>query len=62
MVVSEVRRDAVELSEAEKAFFEAAEKSERISRPRVESFDDLDEGYQKPKFWDRVFGRRPRNQ
>ncbi|HEX4456206.1 MAG TPA: DUF4388 domain-containing protein [Kofleriaceae bacterium] len=56
LVVSEVRRDAVVLSEAEEAFFK--EKSQPHVRPSHESFDDLDEGYQKPKFWDRVFGRK----
>jgi hypothetical protein len=60
LVVGEVQRDAVVISEAEAAFFDAAEKSERHARPRVESFDDLDEGYVKPKFWDRVFGRKSR--
>ena len=59
LVVSEVRRDAVELTAAEVAFFDSAERS-KPHVPRVESFDDLDEGYQKPKFWDRVFGRKPR--
>ncbi len=56
LVVSEVRRDAVVLTEAEEAFFK--EKSQPHVRPSHESFDDLDEGYQKPKFWDRVFGRK----
>jgi hypothetical protein len=58
LVVAEVRRDAVEISEAEEAFFKASEKSQPHVRPSHESFDDLDEGYVKPKFWDRVFGRK----
>ena len=59
--VSDVRRDAVAFSEAEEAFFSGADKSAPV--PRVhhpETFDDLDEGYQPPKFWDRVFGRKPK--
>ncbi len=58
--VAEVRKDANELSEAEEAFFRRADHSQphTASTPRVESFDDLDEGYEPPKFWDRVFGRK----
>ncbi|HEU4613350.1 MAG TPA: DUF4388 domain-containing protein [Kofleriaceae bacterium] len=59
--VSEVRRDAVAFSEAEEAFFRGAEKTAAVPRSfEPETFDDLDEGYQPPKFWDRVFGRKPK--
>jgi hypothetical protein len=59
--VSEVRRDAVAFSEDEEAFFRGAEKTAAVPRSfEPETFDDLDEGYQPPKFWDRVFGRKPR--
>ena len=54
--VAEVRRDALAFSEAEEAFFRGAEKTGTV--PKVESFEDLDEGYQPPGFWDRVFGRK----
>lgn len=56
LAVSDVRRDAVAFSEAEEAFFRGAEKTASV--PKVETFDDLDEGYQPPGFWDRVFGRK----
>jgi hypothetical protein len=57
-VVAEVRRDAsLALTDAEAAFFNKAETGPvRMVKP--ESFDDLDEGYEPPKFWDRVFGRK----
>jgi hypothetical protein len=54
--VAEVRRDALAFSEAEEAFFRGAEKTGTVTK--VESFEDLDEGYQPPGFWDRVFGRK----
>jgi hypothetical protein len=55
--VSDVRRDAVAFSDDEEAFFKTAE-SHTHSVPRFESFDDLDEGYEPPKFWERVFGKK----
>jgi hypothetical protein len=60
LVVSEVRRDAVAFTQEEEAFFTKADQSRPIAQPRIEaeSFDDLDEGYEPPKFWDRVFGRK----
>ncbi|HUJ57393.1 MAG TPA: DUF4388 domain-containing protein [Kofleriaceae bacterium] len=61
LAVSEVRRDAVAFSEAEEAFFRRADHGHAPHHPpahHVESFADLDEGYEPPKFWDRVFGRR----
>ena len=57
MIVSQVRKDAVEFTSAEEAFFSAKE-SHTAAVPKLESFDDLDEGYEPPKFWDRVFGRK----
>lgn len=57
MLVSEVRKDAVEFTEDEEAFFNAPQ-SHTHAAPKFESFDDLDEGYEPPKFWDRVFGRK----
>jgi hypothetical protein len=29
------------------------------SKPRVDSFSDLDEGYQPSTFWDRLRGKQP---
>jgi hypothetical protein len=55
--IADVRRDAVAFTETEEAFFNKAEPQTHTA-PRIESFDDLDEGYQPPKFWDRVFGRK----
>jgi hypothetical protein len=61
LAVAEVRRDAVAFSEEEEAFFRGADKSVQVARVQpAETFDDLDEGYQPPKFWDRVFGRKPK--
>ena len=59
MLVSEVRKDAVEFTQEEEAFFNAPDhKGHTNAVPKFESFDDLDEGYEPPKFWDRVFGRK----
>ena len=55
--VAEVRKDAVAFSDAEEAFFKRADHAPRPVK--TESFDDLDEGYEPTKFWDRVFGRKP---
>ena len=60
LAVSETRNDALAVTEAEEAFFDRAERSAPAHRPSHESFDDLDEGYEPPKFWDRVFGRKPK--
>jgi hypothetical protein len=57
MVVSQVRKDAVEFTSDEEAFFNERE-SHTAAAPKFESFDDLDEGYEPPKFWDRVFGKK----
>jgi len=59
MLVSEVRKDAVAFTQEEEAFFSAHEtKAQTHAVAKVESFDDLDEGYEPPKFWERVFGRK----
>jgi hypothetical protein len=57
--VSQTRNDAIAASEAEEAFFQRAD-ANRPSQPHidVDNFDDLDEGYEPPGFWDRVFGRK----
>jgi hypothetical protein len=58
LAVTEVRRDAtLALTDAEAAFFNKAETGP-VRTVKPESFDDLDEGYEPPKFWDRVFGRK----
>ncbi len=57
MIVSQIRKDAVEFTVDEEAFFNAKE-NHTAAAPKLESFDDLDEGYEPPKFWDRVFGRK----
>jgi hypothetical protein len=61
LAVAEVRRDAVAFTQEEEAFFkndQAAHTGAVIRVDPPESFDDLDEGYEPPKFWDRVFGRK----
>jgi hypothetical protein len=60
MVVSQIRKDAVEFTSTEEAFFSERE-SHTAAAPKFESFDDLDEGYEPPKFWDRVFGRKKKS-
>ena len=58
LAVNEVRHDAaVAFTDAEEAFFKKNETGP-VRQVKVESFDDLDEGYEPPKFWDRVFGRK----
>ena len=53
------RHDAVAFSEVEEAFFRAGHEKEAavVPAPVVESFDDLDEGYQPVRFWDRLRGK-----
>ncbi len=58
--VADVRRDAVAFTADEEAFFKSAE-SHTHAVPKIESFDDLDEGYEPPpSFWSRVFGKKPK--
>src|SRR5262249_31047028 len=62
LAVSEVRHDAAAaFSDAEEAF--SRQGHERKSEPNltgpIETFDDLDEGYQPVGFWDRLRGKRP---
>ncbi len=58
-VVSEVRKDAVSFSDAEEAFFSAAEPAAKPPPP-IETFEDLDKDYQPVGFWDRLVGRKPK--
>jgi hypothetical protein len=55
--ISQTRRDAVQFSEDEEEFFKRAE-THSVMHPKFESFEDLDDDYEPPKFWDRVFGRK----
>lgn len=48
-------------SDDEEAFFQAGREIEKREPPKVESFDDLDEGYEPVSFWQRLFGRRSRS-
>ena len=62
LVVADVRKDALTaFSDVEEEFFRAgAEKATKAPvAPVVESFDDLDEGYQPVGFWDRLRGKKP---
>jgi hypothetical protein len=56
------RHDAVAFNEVEEAFFRAGHDKEAVAVPTpvVESFDDLDEGYQPVGFWDRLRGKASR--
>ena len=54
--MAEVRRDTEVFSDVEEAFFRAGHEKE----PAAESFDDLDEGYRRVGFWDRVRGKPSR--
>ncbi|MBA3458103.1 MAG: hypothetical protein H0T42_33785 [Deltaproteobacteria bacterium] len=62
LAVSDVRKDAVAFSEAEEAFFRAgtekAPSSKAAVTAPVDTFDDLDEGYQPVGFWDRLRGKK----
>jgi hypothetical protein len=46
---------AAVLSEIELSFFRRGEPD---APPTVETFEDLDEGYQRPRFWSRVFNNQ----
>ena len=57
--VVEVLNDAsVAFTEIEEDFFRAGTEKTQPP-PRLESFDDLDEGYQPVGFWDRLRGKKP---
>ncbi len=60
--VDEVRGDAVvAFTDVEEDFFRAGQdKTAKHPVVHVDSFDDLDEGYQPVGFWDRLLGRRPK--
>lgn len=62
--VGDVRKDAAgAFSDAEEAFFRAGSEKEKSTTFQVtgpiETFDDLDEGYQPVGFWDRLRGKKP---
>ncbi|HEY5935512.1 MAG TPA: DUF4388 domain-containing protein [Kofleriaceae bacterium] len=59
--VAKVQKDATKgFTQIEEEFFRAGQ-TEDAKQPavNVESFDDLDEGYQRVGFWDRLLGRKP---
>jgi hypothetical protein len=60
LAVAEVRKDAVAFSEAEEAFFRHTDTHPPTPAQAInpEKFEDLDEGYEPQKFWDRVWGRK----
>jgi hypothetical protein len=62
--VLQVRRDATgAFSKLEEEFFKAGtahEEGRAPLRSASDSFDDLDEGYQRVGFWDRLLGRKPK--
>lgn len=70
LAVAEVRQDAqagaAAFSDAEEAFFRAGHEKEKekgtktAAAPKIETFDDLDEGYQPVGFWDRLRGKKKR--
>ena len=61
-VVAEVSGDAATaFTDLEEDFFRAgADKTAPRPAVNIESFDDLDEGYQPVGFWDRLLGRKPK--
>jgi hypothetical protein len=59
-VVAAVRKDATKgFSAIEEEFFRAGQEDTKQPNVNVDSFDDLDEGYQRVGFWDRLLGRKP---
>ena len=52
-----VAKDAAHFSATEEAFFKAGSTLAQQPRAPVESFDDLDEGYQPRTFWQRLFNK-----
>jgi hypothetical protein len=59
--IKEVRADAVKavhFSDDEEAFFKAGHADQSKPIPKLESFDDLDEGYQPQTFWERLRGSK----
>jgi hypothetical protein len=65
--ISGLRKDVVaaiasadpHFSDDEEDFFRAGQELARSTRPKLESFDDLDEGFEKTSFWDRLRGKPP---
>ncbi|MBZ0232106.1 MAG: hypothetical protein K8M05_07105, partial [Deltaproteobacteria bacterium] len=46
-------------SEDEEAFFQQGHADQPGGESAAESFDDLDVGYQRVGFWDRLMGKKP---
>lgn len=58
--VAKVQKDATKgFTQIEEEFFRAGQQEDAKPSVNVESFDDLDEGYQRVGFWDRLLGRKP---
>jgi hypothetical protein len=56
--MSKASRDSVRsFSNAEEDFFRSGEQAEPVEP--IENFTDLDEGYQRPTLWQRLFGKKP---
>ncbi len=58
----DLRTDAVAFSDDEEAFFRGGDDKHQpaVKAAPIETFDDLDEGYQRVGFWDRLIGRKPK--
>ncbi|MCX5741802.1 MAG: DUF4388 domain-containing protein [Proteobacteria bacterium] len=59
--IDELRKDAASFSDDEEAFFRGGDAEHAAPVPRaipIETFEDLDEGYQPVGFWDRLLGRK----
>jgi hypothetical protein len=56
--MSSNRDSARSFSLAEEAFFRDGNRTE-TTQP-METFEDLDEGYQRPSLWQRLLGKKPR--
>jgi hypothetical protein len=52
------RESARSFSVVEEAFFR--ERTETLGIEPIETFADLDEGYQRPTLWQRLLGKKPR--
>lgn len=52
------RESARSFSNAEEAFFRDGQRPEPTEP--IETFEDLDEGYQRPTLWQRLLGKKPR--
>jgi hypothetical protein len=58
--MAKASRDSVRsFSNAEEDFFRSGEQATVEPPGPIESFSDLDEGYQRPTLWQRLFGKKP---